>query len=248
MTVHEELFQAAATLNDAFKPRRNNETEQKYLSRLFGQLNYDNLPEEQYNAMSEAAQKWINEAQEAVDENNHFPTCPGLAGEDASEEAEAEADTDTEVDAGEAEDERADEEPATSDDGGEPVTVEVAEATEVKAKKPRAKKAATPKAAAAPKKEKAPAVKRAKKAATTEAAPPAPKKVKAVKPEKAKKNGDDSLTALIREFCIKHPGNDIDDVNKMLERKGLKASEGIVRTARYWTNKVMDDAKRLGAA
>jgi len=204
MSVHDELLQTATGLEEGFKLRGKRETPQKYMSRLFGVLDYTHLPEEQWNNLSEPAQQWINDAQEAVDSGRDLPALEGLP------EGEAEGGDDTK---------------------GDPV--------ETKPKKAAAKKSASKKKAngAAP----------AKKAAATKKAAAPKKAAAAKKPEAPKKpKGEDSLTNIIRGYCVRHPGNEIGDVTKLLERKGLKASEGIIRTTRYWTNIVLAEAKEAG--
>jgi hypothetical protein len=116
MTVYEELLATAAMK----APKDPNE--QVFLIKLFKAIN--DLPEEEWEAMSEAAQKWSNAAAKAKTADKAYPKIPG---------AEVEPDEEADGDGAEAE------------DGEAPVAKKAA-------KKAPAKKAAAPakKAAAAP--------------------------------------------------------------------------------------------------
>lgn len=122
MTVYEELLATAAMK----APKDPNE--QVFLIKLFKAIN--DLPEDEWEAMSEAAQKWSNAAAKSKTADKAYPKIPG-----AEVEPEEEADGDG----------------AEAEDGEAPVAKKAAKKTAAKkaaAPAPAAKKAATPKKAA----------------------------------------------------------------------------------------------------
>lgn len=197
-------------LLEAVKMKQPKKVDQTFLGKLVAAL--DKLEDDDWEALSSGAQKWLNDAAQAASDDQPIPELPGSAKPSAEEEPEEE----------EGEDDAHNSEEEEEEDMKKP------------AKKAAAKKAAPKKAPA--KKAAAPAKAPAKKAVAKKAAK-APAKKAAGKPagDRPKK----SMKRVAVEMVIKTPHLSVAALVEKLQKMGYDASPVTVSTFRYDTRGVL---------
>jgi hypothetical protein len=231
-----------------------NEDDQTFFERVAGAA-ADDLPEEEWDKLSELIQTWVNTAIKALNDGKEIPDPATFkAGDASTDDDDAPADDgEDEEDGDGAEEEPADEAEDDPDaEGDNEENDDMTDETETKTNKrkaPAKKKSATN--APAAKADKAPAKKKAapaKKAADKGSAPAA----KAKPAKKAATSGGARGTGaqvFAKRAMIANPALSLDDLMKKLDAKGLKATIVSMRSIRAGvlnTLKIMHEMGVLG--